>query len=186
MAHDEFDIAGDDDIGYEVGYEVGYEEIGRKRGRPVVRKVAVPAGMARQAQFRGPTLAVGPYGTPVHAAEPKAAKALYQVFGLGTATTVAAGNADLSQTFQEAFRPERLVLVESVPGNTTISAIIIGVRPQQANIAQMPASAFGPGAFETRVQFDTGQPGQVFLIPAYNAAAGTFSGMAFGTVIKSA
>jgi len=181
---DEFDIAGDDEAGVDVGYEVGYEEVGRRRGRPVVRKVAIPTGMARASMFKGPILATGPYGTPIRAAEPKTARSVYQTFGLGSVTTVGAGSADLSQVFQEAFRPERLVLVESVPGNTNVSAIIIGVRPQQANIAAMPASAFGPGAFETRVQFDTGQPGTQFLIAAFNLAAGSFSGMAFGTVIK--
>jgi len=173
---DEFDIAGDDD---EMGWDVGLE-VGRRR------RHRAPVGMARQLMARGPTLAVGPYGTPVHAAEPKAARALYQVFGLGSATTAGAGSWVLSQVFQESFRPERLVLQESVAGNSAVNVIAIGVRPQSANLASLPASAFGAGAFETRIQFDTGQPGTTFTINGTNLAAGSISGMAFGTVIKAA
>jgi hypothetical protein len=174
---DEFDIAGDDDG--ETGWDVGFEVGRRRRGR-------APAGMARQPMARGPTLAVGPYGTPVHAAEPKAARALYQTFGLGTASTAGAGSSQLAQVFQESFRPERLVLQESVAGNSVVNAITIGIRPQSANLASMPVSAFGSGAFETRVQFDTGQPGTTFAVQFTNLAAGAVSGMAFGTVIKAA
>jgi hypothetical protein len=49
-------------------------------------------------------------------------------------------------------------------------------------------AAFAPGAFETRVSFDTGQPGQQFSILGNTNAGGlgnTVSGMAFGTVLKA-
>ncbi len=179
---DEFSISGDfDDVageGDDVGYDVGYD-VGRRKPR------RDPPGLARAPMSRGPALAAGPYGGTVRAVEPKSVMTRYQVFGLGQVTTAAPGGWNLSQTFQESFRAERLVLNESVANDNVIQGIFVGVRPQSANIAAIPLAAFASNAFETRVQFDTGQPGQVFQVVGTSAAGSTISGMAFGTVLKA-
>lgn len=125
-----------------------------------------------------------PYGNPVHVQNNPPRKYAYQVFGLGSATLVGAGATALNQVFQEAFRPERLVLADSVANNSTVNSIFIGVKPQMANNAAFPAVMFGAGTFETRVEFDTGLAGQNFIVNVTMAAAGTISGGAFGSVVK--
>ena len=124
-----------------------------------------------------------PYGSPVRVKQQKAREYLYQAFGLGAFTAGGAGAGLLSQVFQEAFRPERLTLVETVAGQQ-ITGIFVGVRPQLANLAVMPVAAFAAGAFETRVAFDAGNPGQSFVVNLNFLAAATVTGMAFGSVVK--
>jgi hypothetical protein len=144
--------------------ELGALEIGARRAQKVVPK--------------------SPYGNTIHIQQDRPRSYAYQVFGLGSSTLGAAGATTLNQVFQEPFRPERLVLSDSVAGNSVVNSIFIGVKPQMANNASFPAVLFGAGTFETRIAFDCGQPGQNFLVNLTLAAAGTISGGAFGSVIK--
>ena len=158
------DDVGADDVG---ALDIGALEIGRRR--------------ARHMQRRQP---VGPYGNQVHVQTQRPTQYAYQVFGLGAATLGGAGATALNQVFQEPFRAERLLLADSVANNSTINSIFIGVKPQLANNASMPAIMFAGTTFETRVAFDSGVPGQNFLVNVTMAAAGTISGGAFGSVVK--
>ena len=154
------DIAGEFD---EAGYEIGAKAPVRRAAKVVPRT---------------------PYGNPVQASSHGPREMLYQVFGMGAATLGGAGATALAQVAQETFRPERLILADSVANNSTITGIFMGVRPQFANLASMPASAFAAGAFETRVTFDTIQAGKTAQINVTMAAAGTISGGFFGTMVR--
>jgi hypothetical protein len=158
------EIEGDDD---EAGYDIGAAARRRPMGKAVAR--VVPRT---------------PYGNPVAAGSRGPREVLYQVFGMGAATLGAAGSTLLSQVAQETFRPERLILSDSVAGNSTVTGIFLGVRPQFANLASMPAAAFAAGAFEVRVTFDTIQAGKTAQINITMAAAGTISGGFFGTMVR--
>lgn len=149
------DIGAEDDIG---AFEIGAR---RKRAAPV-----------------------SPYGNKIQVQNTRPTQYVYQYFGLGSATLAAAGSTALNQVFQEPFRPERLVLSDSVTGNSVITSIFIGVKPQSANNGSAPAAMFAPNTFETRVAFDCGTAGQNFIINVTMAAAGTISGGAFGSVVK--
>lgn len=158
---------------------IGGTDIGAEDEIGAVKR-AVRAGLVR----RQPVQPRTPYGAPVHVQQRGAREYAYQLFGLGAATLGGAGNTSLSQAFQEVFRPERLTLADSVANNSTVTGIFIGVRPQLTNLASLPASLFGATAMETRVEFDTGKPGQTFAVNITMAAAGTISGGAFGSVVK--
>lgn len=173
---DEEDIAGeligDDD-------EVSAEEIGRRVAR-ALRKRGTGLMRSRDTGVRTP------YGQPVQARHAEVRADLYQVFGLGSVTVAAPGGALLQQNFIERFTPGRLLLTETTPGANILQQILIGIRPQTANIGSVPVAAFGAGAFETRVHFDTGEVGQPFSLNIVTgAAAQTIAGCAFGTTIKS-
>lgn len=163
---------------YNIGYtdisgeELGYMELGAAKKR-------LPARASQ-----GRVIPATPYGNPVTPQQVRPGRYAYKTFGLGASTLGGAGTTSLNQTFQEVFRPERLLLQDSVANNATVNSIFIGVKPQVANNASMPASAFYSGTFETRVEFDTGNPGQSFQVNLTLAAAGTISGMAFGSVIS--
>ena len=177
------DIAGEGDEDGAGGDEIGaivaaVRRVMRgKRGRGTSR-----SGMVRQVDTGART----PYGEPVLAHEPVIDASKWQTMGLGFVVVALAGAAQLVQPFLEAFTPGRLVLEQTAAGNL-VNGIFIGVRPQIGNLAAMPVSAFGPGAFESRIKFDTGQPAIPFTINLITvAAAQTISGMAYGTVIKRA
>jgi hypothetical protein len=167
------DIAGEDD-------EVSAEEIGRALRRVMRGRKGPPAGIMRTR----PTGITTPYGQEVLAHQREIRADLYQVFGLGVVTNALAGAFTLSQPFVERFKPGRLLLTETAPGNV-VNIITIGVRPQGANLAAMPVAGFGAGAFETRIAFDVGEIGQPFSVQGTTTlAAQTVAGMAYGTTIK--
>lgn len=165
-------------------YNIGALELGAQDIGAEDEIGAVKRAIARRRAMPAKASPINPYGNPVTVQADRPRRYAYQVFGLGSATLGGAGTTSLNQVFQEAFRPERLVLSDSVAGNSTITGIFIGVRPQLANIGSLPASLFAATTFETRVEFDTGNPGQNFLVNVTMAAAGTISGGAFGSVVK--
>jgi hypothetical protein len=166
------DIAGEDD-------EVSAEEIGR-----AVRRMMKGGGRQSGLVKTRATGVTTPYGNQVLSHEREVRADLYQVFGLGFVTNAAAGPFVLAQPFIEKFKPGRLLLTETAPGNV-INSIFVGVKPQGANLAGMPVAGFGPGAFETRIAFDLGEIGQFFTINGTTvAAAQTVAGMAYGTTVK--
>jgi hypothetical protein len=179
-----YDIAGEDDdmvMGDddEIGAIVAAVRRRMAAKRPMMR--STPKGMVRTM----PTGVKTPYGQPVVAKEREIDASLYQVFGLGSVTVAVAGAAALSQPFIEKFKPGRLVLGETAVVNL-VTGIFVGIRPQGANLASLPVSAFAGGNNEVRVAFDAGEIGQNFTINLLTtAAAQTLSGMAFGTTIKA-
>lgn len=166
---------------YNIGYtELGYTDIGAEADVGAVKRA--PIGIRRLPT--GKVLPTTPYGNTVRPQSIQPNRYAYKTFGLGSSTLGGGGTTSLSQVFQEVFRPERLLLQDSVANNSTVNSIFIGVKPQVANTAAMPASAFYNNTFETRVEFDTGNPGQSFTVNLTLAAAGTISGMAFGSVVS--
>jgi len=96
-------------------------------------------------------------------------------------TLGAAGSGVLTGTPNLRFRPDRLVLVDSVANNSTVTSVNAGnVNMFCGNVGSAPASAFSPLAINTSLAGQTVAPNTTVNVAATLAAAGTLSGMFAG------
>ena len=191
----EADIAGegDEEVGdddevsaedVEIGARIARAMRGGRRwkGRaPMRASTARVPGLVRGTK----TGATTPYGQPVLAHKREERADAWAEMGLGAVTNPLAGPATLQQQFIERFKTGRMMLDQTGPGNL-LNTVLIGMKPQGANLAARPVSAYANNAVGALVNYDMGEIGQLFTLNLTTvAAAQTLSGMAFGTVVKT-
>jgi hypothetical protein len=97
------------------------------------------------------------------------------ILGLGSSTLGAAGSTTLTGTPNLDFRPDRIVLVDSVANNTTISSIKAG-NVDQVIGGSFPLALLSATAINTSMRGQTVKANTQIVISASLAAAGTISG----------
>ena len=187
---DEVDIAGendDDEISaedVEIGAEIA-RAIRRRRGRAPARSGKSGAVRLPGLVKSTPTGITTPYGRQVSARKTETKADAWAEMGLGFFTNALAGPGVLQQQFIERFKTGRLMLEQTGPGNL-LNTVLIGMKPQGANLAARPISAYANNSVGALVNYDEGQIGQLFTLNCTTVvAAQTVSGMAFGTVVQT-
>lgn len=108
--------------------------------------------------------------------------------GMGTVTVAATGVNKLTARAQEALRIQRIELDPNGASfaNLFVSSIIVGVRPQSANLQDMPLIAFSFNATGSYLRGNTVDRGQDFEIGLRNgtAAAVNITGIVFGDSLQ--
>jgi hypothetical protein len=97
------------------------------------------------------------------------------ILGLGSATLGAAGATTLTAQPNLDFRPDRIVLVDSVANNSTITSIKSGNVDQLIG-SSFPAALFAATAINTSMRGQTVRANTQVVIGVTMAAAGTISG----------
>lgn len=97
------------------------------------------------------------------------------ILGLGSATLGAAGATNLTAQPNLTFRPDRIVLADSVANNSTVTSIKSG-NVDQVIGSSFPASLFGATAIGTSMKGQTVPANTQISLGITMAAAGTISG----------
>lgn len=174
---------GEQDIAGEGDDEVSAEDV--EIGARIARALRKTGGKVPGLVKGVPTGVTTPYGRQVTAHKEEVRADMWAEMGLGAFTNALAGPGVLQQQFIERFKTGRLMLEQTAPGNL-LNTVLIGMKPQGANLAARPISAYANNAVGALVDYDAGSIGQLFTLNCTTvAAAQTVSGMAFGTVIKT-
>lgn len=95
-------------------------------------------------------------------------------FGIASLAMGTATSATTSITAQIVFTPVRLMLFETAAGDTTISTLVIGQRPQQVSTQYaIPSRVFQNTATDSLVSFDTATTGQSLILTVNNVSGST-------------
>lgn len=168
-------VAGDDVDDLLAGYDI----VGARRRAPARR----PAG--RSPAMRPVVRATSPvprHGSLIKETEPTKDGQL--VLPMSSSGTVAAATAATitARPQVKAFRPQRIVVANSIAGFFTISDIKVGNKSQFVQAGVIPAEAFVQGAFGVAMRQDTVQTAQdyVFQVNNIDAMARSFLCVVFG------
>lgn len=163
----------------------GYEVVGlAPRGRGGFRPAAPARGraLAPRMGLRRPQAPLPQHGTLLQTQEPHKDGQL--VLPMSSSGTIAAGTAATitARPQTKAYRPQRIVVANSIAGFFTISDIKVGNKSQFVQAGTIPAEAFVQGAFGVAMRMDTVQTAQDFVFQVNNidAAARSFLCVVFG------
>lgn len=149
----------------------GYEVVGaRRRVRAPARR---PAGPPQWGAYRPQAPYQPPHGTLLKEQEPSKDGQL--VLPMSSSGTIAAATAATitARPQTKAYRPQRIVVANSIAANFTISDIKVGNRSQFVQAGTIPAEAFIQGAFGVAMRMDTVQTAQDFVFQVNNTDAMT-------------
>jgi hypothetical protein len=180
------DIGGDyDDPELVAGDDVddllsGYDIVGARRRAPARRGAPVRRGAMRPVVR--PTSPVPRHGTLLKETEPtKDGQLLLPMSSSGTVAAATAATIT-ARPQVKAFRPQRIVVGNSIAAFFTISDIKVGNKSQFVQAGVIPAEAFVQGAFGVAMRQDTVQTAQdyVFQVNNIDAMARSFLCVVFG------
>ena len=110
------------------------------------------------------------------------------VLGMGTVAVLGPGVNTLSARAQEALRIQRIELDANGASfaNLFVTSIVVGVRPQSANLQEMPLIAFSFNATGSYLRGNTVDRGQDFQIALRNGTlvAVNITGIVFGESLQ--
>lgn len=171
-------VAGDDVDDLLAGYDI----IGARRRAPAR---GVPMGRGRGVPVRRAVVAQSPvprHGTLLKDQEPsKDGQLLLPMSSSGTIAAATAATIT-ARPQVKAFRPQRIVVGNSIAAFFTISDIKVGNKSQFVQAGTIPAEAFVQGAFGVAMRQDTVQTAQdyVFQVNNIDVAARSFLCVVFG------
>lgn len=126
-----------------------------------------------------------PGGTVVRETAPTKSRLLMIPFD-STTTIAAAASTTLNAQPQVLFRPERLVIDDSIASSFVMNDFKVGKNSQFATSGSAPCSAFKPGSFGVRLKCDTAQVSNIVSLNITNISAGAlrFLALLFGESVE--
>lgn len=184
--YDDPELVAGDDVDDLLG---GYDIVGARRRAPARRGGFPGFGTAYRPV---PTRAVAQQPLPRHGTllqEQHPSKDGQLVLPMSSSGTIAAATAATitARPQTKAYRPQRIVVANSIAAFFTISDIKVGNQSQFVQAGTIPAEAFIQGAFGVAMRMDTVQTAQDFVFQVNNidgAAAHSFLCVVFGRSVS--
>ncbi len=183
---DDDEISGADIIGAIVGASQG-RRLNNKEKRAMKKLAKVQAKKASRGEANILAAALSKANKPgVRTDEDFVLRGL--TLGMGSVAVAGPGVGTLTARAQEALRIQRIELDPNGGSfaNFFVTSIIVGVRPQSANIQEMPLIAFSFNATGSYLRGNTVDRGQDFIINLRNGTvtAVTVTGVVFGDSLQ--